>query len=128
LPSLWPGDVVVIENNPEYEFLAGDIALALHEGGFRLHRLVDVGANLIMRGDALAQGDPPVVLSDLLGRVVSVERNGYSFSPPRMTLIRQALGHIFCRCDLLRNWALRIRSARRGRSDRDAAIWPLKNA
>ncbi len=128
LPSLWPGDVVAVERPSDIRFSAGDIALALHESGFRLHRLVAVGEQCVTRGDALPQDDPPVDFNDLLGRVVSVERNGCSFMPPRITLVTRALGRIFCHCDPVRNLALRIRSARLSRRERNIPVWSPENA
>jgi hypothetical protein len=123
LPSLWPGDVVTVESGAPDKFVLGDIALALGNNQFRAHRLLaTTGVHWITRGDAMPQNDPPVELHDLLGRVVSVERNGRRFSPPPLSVTCRLLGQIFCSCDCIRGIALRLHAAYQNCSERKTAV------
>jgi Peptidase S24-like len=78
-PSLRHGDVVVVRAASRRPPRVGDIVLARHPAGLRLHRLV-VGRGLrgLARGlrtkaDRARFLDPPLRSSDLLGTVVACE-------------------------------------------------------
>jgi signal peptidase I len=84
-PSILPGDLVLIQRANLDEISPGDVVLFLQKGRLFVHRVVDrkVAATagcpeescLITRGDRLRHEDPPVTSSELLGRVVSIERD-----------------------------------------------------
>jgi len=84
-PSILPGDLILIRRASLQEISPGDVVLFLQKGRLFVHRVVDrkVAATaecpeescLITRGDRLRHEDPPVSSSELLGRVVSIERN-----------------------------------------------------
>ena len=84
-PAILPGDLVSIERASLNEISTGDVVLFQQRGRFFVHRVVDCKraaaagtheeACLITRGDRLRNDDPPVNSSELLGRVVSLERN-----------------------------------------------------
>ena len=47
------------------------------KGGCFVHRVVELsGGAVVTRGDSMLDADPPVALSDVLGRVESIERGG----------------------------------------------------
>ena len=120
LPSLWPGDLVAVENNAPTKFVPGDIVLLLRDRRFLAHRLLaQPGTQWITRGDAMPQNDPPAQAGDLLGRVVRVERHGRSLLPPPVSPLTRMLASILCHCDFVRSVALRLHSARQRYLERE---------
>jgi hypothetical protein len=79
LPIIWPGDLVTIESAAPNELIPGDILLLLRDKSFFLHRLVERSEtensfSWITRGDAMPQNDPPTAASQILGRLVRIDR------------------------------------------------------
>ncbi|HTC62580.1 MAG TPA: S24/S26 family peptidase [Candidatus Saccharimonadales bacterium] len=86
VPSVLPGDMVLIQRAALEEILPGEIAVFLREGRLFVHRVVErkklfVEGNsnqelcLITQGDRQRECDLPVNSSELLGRVVCIERD-----------------------------------------------------
>jgi len=85
VPSILPGDLVLIQQATLNEISQGEIVLFLRTGRLFVHRVVSQSAKstvegieeafLITRGDRLLEDDAPVCPSELLGRVVCVERD-----------------------------------------------------
>lgn len=85
VPSILPGDLVHIRQAGLNEISPGEVVLFLQNGRLFVHRVVArkagaapgsaVDPSLITRGDRQQQNDPPVSSSELLGRVVSIERD-----------------------------------------------------
>ena len=78
-PSIRSGDILIIRPTRVPEIMIGDITV--HRDGQRLvaHRLikkkkVDSSLFFITKGDYLSYLDPPISASQLLGKVVSIER------------------------------------------------------
>jgi hypothetical protein len=130
LPTLWPGDVVRIENGREIS--AGDIVLAERENCFVVHRIVgcaerDGRAYWITRGDARPSDDQPLAASEVLGRVAAVERGCRLVIPSRhVSRFRQLLSWTLCHCELIRRIALRVHAGRR-QQPREAAQLLYRN-
>jgi signal peptidase I len=84
-PAMLPGDLVSIRRASLDEISLGEVVLFRQNGRLFVHRVVgrnEVSAAgnpeeplLITRGDRLRHDDPPVSSRELLGRVVSIERN-----------------------------------------------------
>lgn len=66
-PLVRPGQRVVIA--PERRVRVGDLALVALGRTLVLHRVVQLGPDIVTKGDAVARTDPPVTRSDVLGRV-----------------------------------------------------------
>jgi len=84
LPTLWPGDTLTIERTSSDAVVPGDIILFARDRRFFVHRVVGKGSGeqgIQTRGDAMPQMDPPISDRELLGRVVSIVRNGKSLEP-----------------------------------------------
>jgi signal peptidase I len=86
VPAVLPGDQVLIQRAILEEILPGEIAVFLRNGRLFVHRVVDrkiVDASqkaqgemcLITRGDRQRDCDLPVHSAELLGRVVTIERD-----------------------------------------------------
>jgi hypothetical protein len=85
LPTVWPGDTLVIERVASDVVLEGDVVLFERDRRLFVHRIVskDPGGLILTRGDAMAQLDPPVSDRDLLGKVLSIQRSGKRIVPVR---------------------------------------------
>jgi signal peptidase I len=86
LPSIWPGDVLVIRRREIGQVRPGETAFISSHGRLVAHRVKAVqGAAakeyLITQGDTVPSPDPPVTAENLLGVVVTIERHGRSFAP-----------------------------------------------
>lgn len=77
LPSIWPGDVLTISPVDIADVIAGQIVVFSRSSFLVTHRVIcNSGSTLVTRGDSLPLADPPISKDELLGRVVSVLRNG----------------------------------------------------
>ena len=86
VPTLWPGDLLVIEAADGDAIGSGDIVLFVRHQRFFAHRVIkrkSAGRGIETRGDAMRQMDAPVSNRELLGRVIAIERNGQSITPGR---------------------------------------------
>ena len=55
----------------------GDVVLFSRKGRLFVHRVVELsGGAVVTRGDSMLDADPPVAVSDVLGRVEAIERGG----------------------------------------------------
>src|ERR1700692_186590 len=85
VPSIHPGDLLTIQRAGLSEISTGEVVLFFQKGRLFVQRVVDQkvagtavcleGSYLITRGDRLRHDDPPVSSSELLGRVVCIERD-----------------------------------------------------
>jgi len=103
LPAIVPGDCLTIKSfSPGEVPYYGEALLVRRDGEFRIHRLVRVLDNTpqhiyILRGDALPQDDPPVLRSQILGRVTSLQRAGKPFPLAATSTLHQRLLRFFVR-------------------------------
>src|SRR5258708_23127866 len=75
LPTIWPGDIACVSRVVAYR--PGDVVLFSRNGRLFIHRVVEMsGGAVVTRGDSMLDADPPVAVSDVLGRVESIERGG----------------------------------------------------
>jgi signal peptidase I len=79
VPAIHPGDVLSIQPVDPNEVTLGDIVVYAREKVLVVHRIVRTSARssepyLVTRGDRLLQDDAPILPSELLGRVASIER------------------------------------------------------
>ena len=77
LPAVWPGDLVTVERDNFSNIRPGQIVLHRKQQKLTIHRVTRVASDyLITRGDSLPCDDPPVQASEIVGRVVRVDRDG----------------------------------------------------
>jgi len=86
LPSVWPGDVLLIERCGFGQVSGGEIVLYTREGKLFAHRVIcaaaDVeGSRLVTQGDAMPVPDFPISASEFLGRVSQIVRAGKCSEP-----------------------------------------------
>ena len=97
LPSVWPGDTLMIERTSGDAVSAGDIVLFGRDRRLFAHRVVaKSGAQdvkIITQGDGMPRPDPAVTAADLLGKVSYIVRNGRLLAPNlRPSLPQRAIG------------------------------------
>ncbi|MGA9308107.1 MAG: signal peptidase I, partial [Candidatus Sulfotelmatobacter sp.] len=87
LPSVWPGDTLVMERvNPD-QVRVGDVILVGRDGRLCAHRVVSVAEGCgsrvwITQGDANSTPDQPVSEDEMLGRVSYLIRGGKLLAVP----------------------------------------------
>ncbi|MFZ0816978.1 MAG: S26 family signal peptidase [Candidatus Sulfotelmatobacter sp.] len=87
LPSLWPGDTLVVNRIPPDQVDIGDVVLVGREGRLCAHRVIGMAGDshnpqLITQGDALPAPDRPVAKNELLGKVSYLIRAGKLIAVP----------------------------------------------
>jgi signal peptidase I len=88
LPSVWPGDTLVVESATSETVADGDIVLFGRDRRLFAHRVVSQSkkqkaSKILTRGDAMPQPDPPVAEDELLGKVSYIVRDGKCIEPSR---------------------------------------------
>jgi signal peptidase I len=88
LPTVWPGDTLVVEPIKPSQLRIGDIVVIHRKGNFIGHRIVWIGEEptgplAITQGDALGSPDQPVGEIDLLGKIAYLIRAGKCVPVPR---------------------------------------------
>jgi len=88
LPSVWPGDLLLIRRQEMEQIYPGDIVLFACYGRLIAHRVVfktddPEAPRLITRGDALPSQDSAISPAELLGKVSGILRAGEWIQPPR---------------------------------------------
>ena len=107
LPTVWPGDTLVIERAGSESVSEGDIVLFCRERQFVAHRVVaknGVGGDskILTRGDATLRPDPPLSDRDLLGIVRFILRKGTRVEPSNgQRLPERALVALLQRSEIL---------------------------
>lgn len=77
LPTIWPGDTLVIERLAENEAALGDVVLFARNGRFVAHRVAEAMDGVVhTQGDSASCRDAPLASSDLIGKVSMIVRDG----------------------------------------------------
>jgi hypothetical protein len=108
LPAMWPGDVVTVRRCEVAALRPGQIVLHGRQEKLTVHRIIHIeGDRLITRGDSLAQFDPAVTASDIVGLVVEIDRSGRHI-PTGLSLWQRAVAWILRRSAVCRRIMLTI--------------------
>jgi hypothetical protein len=82
LPSVLPGDLLTVKRRTPTELKPGQILLCFRDEALVAHRLTGkVGNQFITRGDSLCNYDRPYREEEILGQVVSIDRDGRAVDP-----------------------------------------------
>jgi len=81
LPTVFPGDTLMVERVSPVQVCVGDVVVAGREGKLCAHRVIGMSNELesrqwITQGDAVPIPDRPVLANELLGRVNYLIRAG----------------------------------------------------
>jgi signal peptidase I len=87
LPTVWPGDTLVVERISSDQVRVGDVVVVGRDGKLCGHRVISIAGDpespqWITQGDALPVPDRPVRGSELLGRVAYLIRAGKRVTVP----------------------------------------------
>ncbi len=126
LPSVWPGDLLLIRRQQMDQIYPGDIVLFARHSRLVAHRVVlkrdDLGApSLITRGDALPSQDSPISPAQLLGKVSGILRGGEWIQPPRrLSFGTRTVAMLVSRSGRAATILSRLRASRRRPCEREA--------
>jgi hypothetical protein len=94
LPTVWPGDTLLIDRSDADRVSEGDIVLFERDRRFFVHRIVKKNAEqsqILTRGDAMSRPDLPFAEGELLGKVGLILRHGNGNSNGEFIVPRQRL-------------------------------------
>jgi signal peptidase I len=85
LPTVWPGDTLVVEPVSTDSVSEGDIVMFSRGQRLVAHRVTKIcGAGEVQtQGDAVPRPDAPVAQREVLGKVSAIMRNGKRIEPSR---------------------------------------------
>jgi signal peptidase I len=128
LPSVWPGDMLIIDRLDTGDVSKGEIVLFGRDRRLFVHRVVKAAANgestILTRGDAMPQPDLPVSTQSLLGKVSFIVRDGKLIEPGRnLSLTQKAVATMAGKSGIAARLIIGVRgklqaSSRRNASDR----------
>lgn len=126
LPSVWPGDVLLIRGQQIDQVYPGDIVLFARHGRLIAHRVVlktdDLEApRLVTQGDALPSQDSPISSAQLLGKVSGILRAGEWVQPARrLSFGARTVAMLLSRSGRAIAILARLRASRRRTCEREA--------
>jgi len=126
LPSIWPGDTLVIERRSLADISPGDIVLYSRHDKLFAHRVLRAIAvenpQLITQGDALPNQDAPVSSVELLGRVSEILHEGHCIQPPaKPAFAARCAARILRRSALLSRLFVHLRARIRNSQNREGS-------
>jgi signal peptidase I len=100
LPSVWPGDLLLIRRQEMEQIYPGDIVLFARHGRLIAHRVVfktddPEAPSLVTRGDAVSAQDSAISPAELLGKVSGILRAGEWIQPRRRLSISARITAMF---------------------------------
>lgn len=119
VPSMFSGDVLTIERTDPPEFKVDDVVVFSRGGQPITHRVIRTrrdsnGIGWITRGDACSVEDLPIAETEVLGRVVVVERDGREWSPTPLSIFGRAVRWVIRHSSPLLTLVLRFHALRSG--------------
>jgi hypothetical protein len=117
LPSVWPGDTLLVECTKDGAVREGDIVLFGRDRRLFAHRVIantpaHAGSTIATRGDAMPQPDPPISGHELLGKVAFISRNGTLIEPKQQRISQRAVSGLLRRSKLAARVAVGIHNFR----------------
>ncbi len=118
LPSIWPGETLVVERVDSDQVRVGDVVLVEREGGLRAHRVIDIAGDPEHRqwttqGDALPVPDRVVAQNELLGQVTHLIREGKLIAvPSKLTATENLMAMVIQRSQTVARAFVYLNSAR----------------
>jgi signal peptidase I len=128
LPSIWPGDILLIQRLDIRQVIPGTIVLFSREGKLIAHRVISKADDsdnpcVVTRGDSLSLSDSPVTASELLGKVASVFHSGEWIEPRvRLGLGARLMAALVSHCGLGARILLRLHATRQRQENQEALV------
>lgn len=111
LPTIWPGDTLVVNTAQPSDIVPGDVALFQRDGSFFAHRVLeknDCRDEILSRGDAMADSDAPFACRQLLGKVHFILRGANRIETVRtLNVAQRALAALLQRSEHAARMAVR---------------------
>jgi hypothetical protein len=126
IPSVWPGDLLLIRRQAMGQICPGDIVLFARHGRLIAHRVVFKTddpeiPSLITRGDALPSQDSAISPTELLGKVSGILRAGKWIQPRRrLSFSARIMAMLVSRSGRAAGILSRLRARRRGPCEHEA--------
>jgi signal peptidase I len=116
VPTVHPGDLVLISHCAAEQANPGDVILFMRHRRLFAHRVVSLdGPALVTQGDSVAHPDPRVMPHELLGKVTRVTRHEKIVSQPsKLTLQAQMAVAVFRRSAMAVRFFCRLQALRTG--------------
>ena len=123
LPTVWPGDMLLVDRVLSEQISEGDIVLFGRDRRLFAHRVVAKnavdGGQTITQGDGMPQPDLPVSDSELLGRVSFIIRNGRCIEPSKtLSASERAVAALVRRSESVARVVVGVHSLRNSSEDR----------
>jgi signal peptidase I len=101
IPAIWPGDILTVRRCEVSSLRPGQIILFRRVGKLIAHRIQTVdNDHLVTRGDSLRDFDPPVMESEVIGRVARIVRDNRTVEPA-LTIWKSMASYLLRQSDLL---------------------------
>jgi hypothetical protein len=116
VPSVWPGDTLIVQRRAVQEVAVGNILLYRRKARLFAHRVVSkqdsLGKSRIsVRGDAFPGQDEPLFNSEILGTVSRIVRGGKCVRPSsRLKLHQRLIGILTWHSNLFARLAVFVHS------------------
>ncbi|HTS34794.1 MAG TPA: S24/S26 family peptidase [Candidatus Solibacter sp.] len=119
LPTILPGDTLLVERAEAAAVSEGDIVLYGRERRFFAHRVISAAAShegdqeIVTRGDAMPRPDAPVSHRELLGKVAGLVRHGKTIAPrPNLRIMDRAVAALARRSPIAARALVRVHNLR----------------
>ncbi len=128
LPSVWPGDMLMVDRAGRDQVRVGDVVLTKRDGRFCAHRVVAISRDAgdprwITQGDGMSAPDGLVSEKELLGRVRYVIRGGKCVEvPTKLSLGDRVIVAVVRRSIFAARVLVKLHQMRQGWSEGDAAF------
>src|SRR5271166_3481563 len=120
VPTIWPGDTLVIEPLRGNGVMPGEIVLFSRNGRFVAHRVIAESSasgkqQIRTQGDAVSVPDAPVACTDLIGKVLCVVRDGKAIEVSRnRSTTERAVSTLVGRSNIAARVVVGVHGMRRG--------------
>jgi hypothetical protein len=119
LPSIWPGDTLLVRRRTAGQLARGDIVLFRRNERLFAHRVVSAmegaGARVVAKGDGLPGADAPISPDEVLGTVSGILRRGVWLEPrSRLEPLERLVAVILQRAPRVGSAAIRLQRLRAG--------------
>jgi signal peptidase I len=116
IPAIFPGDILLVRQNPIDAMVCSQVALWRRHGRFYAHRVVGIVSTkeqkgIVTQGDALRDQDQKVTSEEFLGRVYAIVRREKRIDLTRPQSLRsRAIAFLARHSGFVAKWLLRYNS------------------
>jgi hypothetical protein len=123
LPTVWPGDTLVVERVDPASLNEGDIVLIGRGRRLFAHRLIKTStaeSGVLTRGDAMTTPDPRAEEKEVLGKVSFILRDGRCIEPRRtLKASERAVAALVQRSEIAARLVVGVHDLRHPKADQE---------